>query len=370
MNEKTVVKSEKEMRASQFELASCCRGSFWLNSHGSTYGTEGKAFHEALAKELNGDPFSLNELKTKYGLDDGQMNDISYALNRVQFSIPAEATIHTEHTLKGSIDKYQVKGTIDLLVENTVYGDITDYKFGRGQVTSAKNNGQLKVYVMLAFINHPNLQQIKARIIQPRIDEATEFEFDREPFMNSFPQAFYSVVDECHKNPTEYTIGSHCKKCFANMQCPAFAGEVVKMASLVSKKDLVETDEALKIMLPIAKACQIISKRIEDVAKEWVKVNGTLHITDDMTYSLKEIIKEKIKTKEAIPVLTNFFEWEDLYGIMKVAKTDLTALARKKERGLSKKVFGSLEEHGAIEYEQSERYEFTKPKPQKKEIER
>jgi len=365
MNENAIEKTDelKTMRASQYELTRKCRGSFWLSSHSSEFALSGKAFHEMLAGQFKKTDITLEKVAEKYGLSDQEKLDISFALNKIQFSVPAQADILIERSMTATIGKYSIEGTPDLLIIYNNEGDLTDYKFGMAAVTPAPRNGQLKIYALLAFINFPDLISIKVRIVQPRLSAMSEHTYERESFLDTNIEAIHAIIDECHQcqDDPRYTYGAHCRNCFANLDCPAFGRQVVAFANRITHKYIDKTEDALKLLLPISKACSTMSFRVEAVAKEWVKKNGPIIFDDGSVYIRKEIEKETYNPKTSFPILKNFFTEDEVFEIINISKSEVTKMARKKQRGLSTKVYNALKEYGAIDIEQTEKYTIEKP---------
>ena len=363
--------AKKSMRASSFELATKCRGSFWLDSHGSVFATEGTAFHEAVEEMLNNKGMvDFDVIQTKYALSNETMGDIRYSLSRIELSIPAHAKIIPEVRLNCEVGEFLITGKPDLLIIDGTEATGIDYKFGRGAVTPANRNGQVGIYVFLIFVNHPEVQTIHFSIIQPRINEVTSETFEREPFLEKWTKVIYQVVKECYscEEKPEFVNGAHCKDCWSNMGCPAFGREVLKFANLVSKKWIDNTEDALKLLLPMAKACQSLSYRIEAVAKDYVDKHGDLIISEDSYYVKEQTFKDKIIPKKAFPVLREIFPEEEIEQVISISKADIKKLTKGKERGTNAKVFKQLDEAGAIEQNESTRYSYVKSKPKLKAV--
>lgn len=143
-------------------------------------------------------------------------------------------------------------GTADCIL---VYGDtvhVFDFKYGKGVSVNAEKNPQMLLYALGAYNTYKMLypiKQIKMTIIQPRIDNISEWGCYVEELLEFGEyvkeRAGFAVKGEGDFRPGE----SVCRFCRAKAQCRARAEENVKLAFFTDKKPpLISNEEVGKFL--------------------------------------------------------------------------------------------------------------------------
>ena len=358
------------MRASSMPLAYKCRGSANLNKsesdagprQNSVWGRMGTAFHElAYQKVVRGtiEGFSLGDLAVKYGLSEEDTVDICRSLAKITITIPEGADVYAEKFIESNkiVSKHDgvpLRGTPDLFTvsRETKSGFLGDWKSGWLDVDPPESNWQLISYIFIVFEIFDFLETIEAAIIQPRFNSVKTFVFTRE-LVESMAGDLQTIVDEATDQQAPLTIGPWCHGCFSAMGCHAFSGQVIKISKMILPDMVFGEDKGtiqgiLRESLPFAKAFMRIAERIDNLAKAYCDIHGTLELGGGMQYAKTVEAREEIDMATALPILRSKFP-DSLDGSLKISKTALESLTKKKgERGAYGKLMKELESHGAI----------------------
>jgi hypothetical protein len=206
----------------------------------SSYALEGTEAHELSEKILD------HWLKSNYTLDDdflqstrhGREEMFDFVMQYVQacveeaMAFDGTPTIRIEQRLTFNEDM-KMFGTADFIATGMINGVstgvIVDLKYGRGKKVKTENNPQLAYYaVALRTCSKKKLEQVKVRIVQPRISDAsTSITFSKEELdawglklTLGAEQALWMAGKA--KSPV-YKEGGWCWFCPAKSVCPEIA---------------------------------------------------------------------------------------------------------------------------------------------------
>lgn len=165
-------------------------------------------------------------------------------------------------------------GTADvIIVYNDYTADVIDWKFGRGEVPSVKENYQTAAY-SVGVAQKYKLVAVTAHIVQPRLYKADSFTFR---YFYSIMCGVRAVIREASStgklvlNPTE----NGCKYCLAKTICPAFSARFSSLAVDNASRDLTNPD----VLLDYWEKAQVVERFIGDVKKAvtaYVEQSGRL----------------------------------------------------------------------------------------------
>jgi len=341
------------MRCSALPLASKCRGSWKLTGgYGSVQSRLGQAFHEAArAKALN-QPFDMDGLRTRYALTDEEVKGIEYGIYNITVRIPEGAWLVADDRQLSVFDG-RLTGTPDLAIYFKRVLTIPDWKSGWGDVEDPQTNNQLIGYAILVIeaILQSGLEppeRVDLMVVQPKINQVKIASFTLGQ-IEERKKDILRVVEEAEAGEGQFTTGPWCTVCFKNMHCPAFAGQVKVLAEFIEPGIPVDVEKALKIMLPLAKACATVTRKVEELAKAWVDTNGPLELGGGQMYVKVIDEKKEVDARKAFEVLVgDYFNDEDVWPLMSISMKAITDLAVKTKRGLSTVVKNSLAEAGAV----------------------
>lgn len=178
----------------------------------------------------------LNELSASLSIEDQQMLD--YVLTYVNLCIDeveqfdSQPTIRIEQrlTLSSDMDMF---GTADFLatgmIKGVSSGVIVDLKYGKGKKVKTEDNPQLAYYaVALRLCSTKKLEQIKVRVVQPRIDEFFSEQWFSSKDLDEWQNKLTLGAEEAlwmlggAKKPA-YSQGSWCWFCPGKKVCPKIA---------------------------------------------------------------------------------------------------------------------------------------------------
>lgn len=206
----------------------------------SSYALEGTKAHEFSETILH------QWLKNNYTLEDeflrqkreegGEMFDYVmqyvYACVEEAMKFDGTPTIRIEQRLAYCKDR-DMFGTADFIATGTMEGKstgvIVDLKYGKGKKVKTEGNPQLAYYaVALRASSKKKLEQVRVRIVQPRIPDAStlvtfssaELDEWKTKLTKGADAALYMAAKI---TPPEYKMGAWCWFCPAKGVCPEMA---------------------------------------------------------------------------------------------------------------------------------------------------
>lgn len=191
--------------------------------------------------------------------------------------LPSMPSFRIEHEVDFHSYVPEGFGTADLILIQGELLQVIDFKYGKGVPVSAEENPQMMLYALGAYEAYRMLypvKQIKLSIVQPRIDNISEWECSLQELL-----AFGNYVKEraalAFEGKGDFCPGEkQCRFCRAKSRCRARAEENVRLAFSPDKgklPPLITNEEAGRYLL-----------QGEDVAK-W--------LSDLEEYALKECLK-------------------------------------------------------------------------------
>lgn len=342
------------MRCSALPLATKCRGSYKLTGgYGSEQSRVGQAFHEAAKAKVLGITFDKDSLRTRYGLTDDEMKSIDYGVYNITIRIPDGALVLADNKEMTALDG-KLTGTPDLGIYHNLVVTVADWKSGWGDVEDPETNNQLLGYGILILETlknegKPDPVRIDLMIIQPKLNQVKAYTFTPEK-LRARAEDIRRIIREAEEGG-EFITGPWCNACFKNMQCPAFAGQIQILASMVAEPVPIaehNLEVSLKKLLPFVKACATVGKKVEALAKAWVDRNGPLDLGDNQMYVRTVGEKQEVNPSEAFEILKGFFGEERVWIPYSISMDKVMELAVSTKRGLSTVVKNSLIEAGAI----------------------
>ena len=115
-------------------------------------------------------------------------------------------------------------GTADCLIFQGDTMDVVDYKFGRGQVVSAEDNPQLKLYGLGAWYDYGfvyDIKNVRLHIYQPRINNISTYSLTVDELATWGVEIVRPTAEKAAKGEGEHTPGVHCTFCPHAGRCRA-----------------------------------------------------------------------------------------------------------------------------------------------------
>jgi hypothetical protein len=351
------------MRCSALPLATKCRGSYKLTGgHGSEQSRVGTAFHEAARAKVRNLPIDKESLRTRYGLTEDELKSIDYGIYNLQIKIPEGAMVLADDKQFTMING-KLTGTPDLGIYYNRIVTVVDWKSGFGDVEDPETNNQAMGYGigMLEELERQGqpVDRVDLMIVQPKLNQVKAFSFTPEKIRSRMAD-IERIIDEAECGEGQFTTGPWCSACFKNMNCPAFAGQVKTLAEFVEPGEILDIEKALRILLPVSKACATVSRKIDALAKAWVDKNGPLVLGGGQSYVKVIEEKKEVDAKKAFETLKEYFGEDEVWGVMSASMTKVTELAVKTKRGLSTVVKNRMTETGALTAKMAETYRIIK----------
>lgn len=168
-------------------------------------------------------------------------------------------------------------GTADAICikDNTIH--IVDLKFGKGVKVDATNNPQAMLYALGAFSEYEflfDLKTVKISIVQPRMDNISEWELPIEDLLKWGEVARQAALATQDSNAKRVPGEKQCRWCKAKATCPALLGmtQDAIMADFDQLDDLPPpnklTDDQLRVALEAKPLIEAWLSAVENFIKE------------------------------------------------------------------------------------------------------
>ena len=368
------------MRCSSLPMVSKCRGSYSLikgsdlaqpgklvfkGTHGSIQSRLGTAFHELARAKVKNLPDNMPEVVVKYGLTEEEEVGLQQALNKVSFNIPEGAIVYADdQQLKGLNGKLAGTPDLGIFQKEEFALTVCDHKSGFGDVEPPQSNNQLIGYAILLieYLESQGnvIKVVNFVIIQPRLNQSKSAKFTRDEIMARAVE-IERIIDEAEKPGAELTTGPWCNACFKCFNCPAFAGEIKTLMTLLDKGEITgDIRTVLAHALPFAKACGTVKGKIEQLAKAFVDQEGDLDLGAGQKYCRVVGSKKSLDAKKTFDHLAEWFSEEERWSVLSASADKIKDICVEKKRGLSTVVSKSLADKGAVIEELSVSYRIVK----------
>lgn len=261
-----------------------------------------------------------------------QLVDMCRALG-VEVDIKSEYRVDLTHIYPGFF------GTRDLhaVAINGNWAIVADLKYGRTFV-SAEDNRQIMCYALDIIKRYPNVEEVRAEIIQPRCEGATGA-IRTATYTRSELEAFAVLATEYqaanHSDEIQTpTAGPHCTYCRANGRCRANAEYVMGMMTPAKfNPNLLSSEDVQKII----KQTKLV-KNFLDGAYKW-----GLHLAQQGT-EMKDLKMVKVKSREAPKKSLSVEEAARAIKLVTGKEPDMDKIAPRKIGALSeiRKTYGDV----------------------------
>lgn len=211
-------------------------------------------------------------------------------------------------------------GTADSIVidEETSTLQIADLKFGKGVRVDAENNPQamlyaLGAYSMFGFLHE--IERVKVAIVQPRIDNISEWEIRVEDLLKWGEIARAAAEATTEPNAKRVPGEKQCRFCKAKATCPA----LMKLTEQTLLMDFEEHDE------PVAPN-KLTDEQLDAALKARPVIEAWLN-------AVETLVKQRLTTEDQFP------GWKLVEGRANRAWIDEESAAKELEWILGEKAF-------------------------------
>lgn len=154
-------------------------------------------------------------------------------------------------------------GTADTIIYGAGMLIVNDFKYGKGVRVDAKDNSQLKLYALGAYLklkDEYQINHIRMKISQPRLDNFSEDDISPTELMDWAINTVAPKARLAFNGKGDFVAGDHCRFCRAKLRCKTYADRHLE----AFKYDLVQPN-----YLTNADISHILE--VGDRLAEWVK---------------------------------------------------------------------------------------------------
>lgn len=158
-------------------------------------------------------------------------------------------------------------GTADTIIIADGTIDEIDFKYGKGVKVSAFQNPQAMIYGLGAFEKFDfeyDIRRVRMTIIQPRIDNLSEYEVATEELLSWAIKELEPKAKEAYSGNGKQQPGDWCQFCKVKHTCRALVNLCKETAQ--NNAQLLSTDELAKDVLPMLPIIKTWLAGVEDYA--------------------------------------------------------------------------------------------------------
>lgn len=251
-----------------------------IKDEGSDYAAEGTLAHAYCAMKLknflglptDGEKEEIAALQEKYGTGEMAEYTDTYATivlekyNAARAATP-DAQLLVETRLDFSDYVPEAFGTADAIIIADGTMEVIDFKYGKGVKVSAVENPQMMIYALGAYARFAfeyRIDNLRATIVQPRIDNLSEYEITVEELTVWAANVLTPAAEKAYKGEGPQTPGAWCQFCKVKNQCRALASKCKEVVAVDPK--LITPEELAKDVLPMVPIVKTWIRGVEDFA--------------------------------------------------------------------------------------------------------
>lgn len=251
-----------------------------IKDEGSDYAAEGTLAHAYCAMKLknflglstDGEKEEIAALQEKYGTGEMAEYTDTYATivlekyNAARAATP-DAQLLVETRLDFSDYVPEAFGTADAIIIADGTMEVIDFKYGEGVKVSAVENPQMMIYALGAYARFAfeyRIDNLRATIVQPRIDNLSEYEITVEELTAWAANVLTPAAEKAYKGEGPQTPGAWCQFCKVKNQCRALASKCKEVVAVDPK--LITPEELAKDVLPMVPIVKTWISGVEDFA--------------------------------------------------------------------------------------------------------
>lgn len=232
----------------------------------SSYAQEGTLAHAYCAKKLksfmglttDAEDKEIEELNSTYHT--GEMDEYTDTYKTIVLekfnaarTVTKDAQLLIETRLDFSDYVPEAFGTSDATIIADGCMEIIDFKYGKGVKVSAVDNPQMKIYAIGAYLANSfeyRIDRVRMTIVQPRIDNLSEFEMSVADLMEWAEKELRPKAEAAHKGNAQQNPGEWCQFCKVKCSCKALANRCATIAKGNPNPGLIAPEEMAADILP------------------------------------------------------------------------------------------------------------------------
>ena len=237
-----------------------------IEDKGSTFAEEGTLAHAYCAKKLkeflglsvDDEKAEIAQLAEQYHC--GEMDEYTDTYKTIvleKFNAARTKTKDAQLLVEVKLDfSHYVPdafGTSDAIIIADGVMEVIDFKYGKGVKVSAVENPQMMIYALGAwdlFNFEYNIQKVRMTIVQPRIDNLSEFEINAADLINWAVDELQPKAKEAYAGGKQKP-GEWCQFCKVKAKCKALATTCVNAQQLNQDPKLISKEEMERNILPL-----------------------------------------------------------------------------------------------------------------------
>lgn len=251
-----------------------------IKDEGSDYAAEGTLAHAYCAMKLknflglptDGEKEEIAALQEKYGTGEmAEYTDTYVTIVLEKYNAARAATPDAQLLVETRLDfsDYvpEAFGTADAIIIADGTMEVIDFKYGKGVKVSAVENPQMMIYALGAYARFAfeyRIDNLRATIVQPRIDNLSEYEITVEELTAWAANVLAPAAEKAYKGEGPQTPGPWCQFCKVKNQCRALANKCKEVVAVDPK--LITPEELAKDVLPMVPIVKTWISGVEDFA--------------------------------------------------------------------------------------------------------
>ena len=251
-----------------------------IKDEGSDYAAEGTLAHAYCAMKLknflglptDGEKEEIAALQEKYGTGEmAEYTDTYTTIVLEKYNAARAATPDAQLLVETRLDfsDYvpEAFGTADAIIIADGTMEVIDFKYGKGVKVSAVENPQMMIYALGAYARFAfeyRIDNLRATIVQPRIDNLSEYEITVEELTAWAANVLTPAAEKAYKGEGPQTPGAWCQFCKVKNQCRALASKCKEVVAVDPK--LITPEELAKEVLPMVPIVKTWISGVEDFA--------------------------------------------------------------------------------------------------------
>lgn len=251
-----------------------------IKDEGSDYAAEGTLAHAYCAMKLknflglptDGEKEEIAALQEKYGTGEmAEYTDTYVTIVLEKYNAARAATPDAQLLVETRLDfsDYvpEAFGTADAIIIADGTMEVIDFKYGKGVKVSAVENAQMMIYALGAYARFAfeyRIDNLRATIVQPRIDNLSEYEITVEELTAWAANVLTPAAEKAYKGEGPQTPGAWCQFCKVKNQCRALASKCKEVVAVDPK--LITPEELAKDVLPMVPIVKTWISGVEDFA--------------------------------------------------------------------------------------------------------
>ena len=254
-----------------------------VEDKGSTFAEEGSLAHaycakklkEFLGKGVSEENKEIAELNEQY--HSGEMDEYTDTYKTIvleKFNAARAKTKDAQLLVEVKLDfSHYVPnafGTSDAVIIADGCMEVIDFKYGKGVKVSAVENPQMMIYALGAwdlFNFEYNITKVKMTIVQPRLDNRSEFEISVGDLINWAVDVLEPKAKEAYAGGTQKP-GDWCQFCKVKAKCRAIATKCVEVRQNHPDPRLISKEDMERTILPLLSTIKTWLSGVEEFSLE------------------------------------------------------------------------------------------------------